>query len=335
MAAATSAISSSSPRDSLGTLPTSSVRRLPRCVAFFAMASAMAKTIRTRSSPGTGPSPGPFSRAYRGVDVGPSGDVDGTEAGVRGGIEHVAPRAFGCEHGDVGEDRAKRSFPAAVVEVSARSVSLDIFSRELARASAISGWPPTTAKIGSSASALEKVRRGTATTFDSSAPPPWDIRVLGSHAGCGLSCTSSDGGAASRSRGVSFFFLAAPLTTSRAGPRRPRVRGAEGRASGGGRVRSILSRVSSETAFGNWRRGCVARVARRRLTDVWGFTESPRRLLGPRRHSRQPPRDFCSPSSQERRFVFVRFPLVGVSRAKNLQFEILLTWRARPFSGED
>mmetsp|Transcript_10236 Transcript_10236/g.44506 ORF Transcript_10236/g.44506 Transcript_10236/m.44506 type:complete len:218 (-) Transcript_10236:180-833(-) len=58
-----------------------------------------------------------FRARHRGVDVGPSGDVDGTEAGVRGGIEHVAPRAFGGEHGDVGEDRAERSFPAAVVEV--------------------------------------------------------------------------------------------------------------------------------------------------------------------------------------------------------------------------
>ena len=58
-----------------------------------------------------------FRSFYRGVDVGPRRDVDGTEAGVRGGIEHVAPRAFGGEYGDVGEDRAERSFPAAVVEV--------------------------------------------------------------------------------------------------------------------------------------------------------------------------------------------------------------------------
>ena len=121
-------------------------------------------------------------------------------------------------------------------------------------------------------------------------------------------------------------------------PRRPRVRGAEGRASGGGRVRSILSRVCSETAFGNWRRGCGAkRVGRRRMTFgeihrkstsafFWvhvGFLGNPRAI-------------FVSPSSQERRFVFVRFPLVGVSRAKNLQFEILLTWRRRgaPFSAK-
>ena len=121
--------------------------------------------------------------------------MDGTEAGVRGGIEHVAPRAFVGEHEDVGEDRAERSFPAAVVEVErterlSRYLFPRVGSRERWRAS------PTTAKIGSSASALEKVRRGTATTFDSLAPPPWDIRVLGSHAGCGLSCTSSAGGAA-------------------------------------------------------------------------------------------------------------------------------------------
>ena len=147
MAAATSAISCSSPKDSLGTLPTSSVRRLPRCVAFFAMASAMARTIRTRSSPGT------FAHLActfwaRRIAASTWGQaatwMDERRAFVVGSnTSRLVPSSANTEtSGRTG--RSGRSLRRSS-RSSARSVSLDIFSRELARASANSGWPPTTA----------------------------------------------------------------------------------------------------------------------------------------------------------------------------------------------
>ena len=108
-----------------------------------------------------------------------------------------------------------------------------------------------------------------------------------------------------------------------------------GRASGG----DAACEVPFARVFGNCVRKLEARVrcqarGASATTSTRTFTgKSASAAHGPWRHPLGVGhQDFCPRSSQERRFVFVRFPLVGVSRAKNLQFEILLTWKRRaPF----